>query len=151
MHLFPDSVKSLGVTLDCRLIMKTQISNVVRSATFELRCISSIRHLLSTDATKILVFAFVLSCLDYCNSFLSGCPQYLLNKLRKAQNNAAHPVLRVSRMDHISSHLASLHWLPIDSQILYKLSCLCCNFLNSTAPDYLTELLRIYKPTCQLH
>ena len=32
-----------------------------------------------------------------------------------------------------------------------KLSSLCYNCLNSTASDYLTELLRIYKPTCQLH
>ena len=53
-------------------------------------------------------------------------------------------------MDHISPHLGSLHWLPIDSQIQYKLSSLCYNCLNSTASDYLTELLRIYKPTRQL-
>ena len=50
-----DSVKNLGVTFDCLLTMKTHISNLVRSANFELRRISSIRHLLSTDATKTLV------------------------------------------------------------------------------------------------
>ncbi|WP_419650303.1 reverse transcriptase domain-containing protein, partial [Thiolapillus sp.] len=145
-----DSVKNLGVTFDCHLTMKTHVSNLVRSANFELRRISSIRHLLSTDATKTLVSAFVLSRLDYCNSLLFGCPQYLLNKLQKVQNNAARLVLRVSKTDHISPHLASLHWLPIDSRIQYKLSSLCYNCLNSTAPDYLTELLRIYKPTRQL-
>ena len=96
--------------------MKTHVSNLVHSATFELRRISSIHHLLSRDATKTLVSAFVLSRL----------------------------VLRVSKTDHISPHLASLHWLPIDSRIQYKLSSLCYNCLNSTAPDYLTELLRIY-------
>ena len=94
--------------------------------------------------------AFVLSRRDYCNSLLFGCPQYLLNKLQKVQNNAARLVLRVSKTDHISPHLASLHWLPIDSWMQYKLSSLCYNCLNSTAPDYLTELLRIYKPTRQL-
>ena len=57
-------------------------------------------------------------------------------------------VLSIST-DHISPHLASLHWLHIDSQIQYKLSSLCYNCLNSTAPDYLTEL-KIYKPTHQL-
>ena len=105
---------------------------------------------LSTDATKTLVSAFVLSRLDYCNSLLFGCPQYLLNKLQKVQNNAGRLVLRVSKTDHISPHLASLHWLPIDSRIQYKLPSLCYNCLNSTAPDYLNELLRIYKPTRQL-
>ena len=111
--------------------------------------IISIHHLMSTDATKILVSVFVLSRLDYCNSLLFCCPQYLLNKVQKVQNNAAHLVLRVSKTDHIS-HFASLAWLPIDSRIEYKLSPLCYNCLNSTAPDYLTELLRIYKPTRQL-
>ena len=97
-----------------------------------------------------LVSAFVFSRLDYWNSLLFGCPQYLLNKLQKVQNNAPRLVLRVSKTDHIFPHLASFHWLPIDSRIQYKLSALCYNCLNSTAPDYLTELLRICKPTRQL-
>ena len=105
---------------------------------------------LSTDATKTLVSAFVLSRLDCFNSLLFGCPQYLLNKLQKVQNNTARLFLRVSKTDHISPNLASLHCFPTDSRIQYKLSLLCYNFLNSIAPDYLTELLRIYKPTCQL-
>ena len=83
-------------------------------------------------------------------SFLFGSPQYLLNILQKVPNNAARLVLRVSKTDHISHHLASLQWLPIDSRIQYKLSSLCYNCLSSAAPDYLTELLRIYKPARQL-
>ena len=129
-----DSVKNLGVTFDCLLTMKTHVSNLVRSANFELRRISSICHLLSTDATKTLVSAFVLSRLNYCNSLLFGCPQYLLNKLQKVQNNAARLVWRVSAMDHISHHFASLYWLPIDSRIQYTLSStrlLMTTWLNS--------------------
>ena len=91
---------------------------------FPFMCIFVIRHLLSTYATKTLVSAFVFLHLDYCNSLLFGCPQYLLNKLQKVQNNATRLVLRVSKTNHISPHLASLHWLPIDSRIQYKLSSL---------------------------
>ena len=40
--------------------------------------ISSICHL-STDATKIVVSAFVFSCLDHCSSLLPGCLKHLLN------------------------------------------------------------------------
>ena len=80
----------------------------------------------------------------------SAYPQFLLNKLEKVQNSAARLVLRVSKTDHISLHLACLHWLPFDSLIQYKLSSLWSNCLNSTAPDDLTQLLRMYKPTCQL-
>ena len=132
--------------------MKTHVSNLVRSANFELRRISSIRHLLSTDATKTLVsafFFFFFHVLIIAN-LLFGCRQYFLNKLQKVQNNAASLVLRFSKTGHSFPHLPSLHWLPIDSRIQYKLCSLCYNCLNSTAPDYLTELLRIYKPTSQL-
>ena len=72
----------------------------------------------------LLLCLCFFSHLDYCNSLLFGCPKYLLNKVQKVQNNAAHLVLRISKTDHISPHLASLHWLLIDSWIQYKLSSL---------------------------
>ena len=82
-----DSVKNLGVTLNRHLTMETHVSSLVRSDNFELRHISSIRHLLSTVDTKTLVSALVLSRLDYCYSLFSGCPQYLLHKLQTLQND----------------------------------------------------------------
>ena len=53
--------------------MKSYVSNLVISANFEVGRISSIRRLLSTDATTILVSAFVISRLDYAtiSSFLA--------------------------------------------------------------------------------
>ena len=109
-----------------------------RHATISQPCIS---------ATPFLVSAFLLSRHHCCSSLLSGCPRYLLNKLRKVQSNAAGCILRVPKHDHISPHLASLHWLPTHSRILASL---CCNCLSSTAPVYLTELLEVYRPTRQL-
>ena len=41
---FSDTVKNLGVTLDCHLSLKTHVLNLVRTANFELRRISSIRR-----------------------------------------------------------------------------------------------------------
>ena len=84
------SVSSLGITLDCHLTMKTHISSMVRSASFELLRISSIRHFLSIHATKTLVSAFVLSSFDYWRVFGNL-------KLRKVQNNAVRLVLRVPK------------------------------------------------------
>ena len=80
-------------------------------------------------------------------SLLSGCAQYQLNKLQKVQNNL---VLRVPKTDHIFPHLVSLHWLPIDSWIQYKLASLYYNCLVLNASVCLTELLTVYKPTHQL-
>ena len=65
---FSSSVRSLGVTLDPTLSFQQHISNVFRSAYLELRKISSVRHLLSAEATTTLVCAFIFSKLDYCTS-----------------------------------------------------------------------------------
>ena len=107
-------------------------------------------HLLTTEATATLVSAFILSRLDYCNSLLSGCPRSLILRLQKVQNNAARLILRISKREHISPHLASLHWLPIDYRIKYKLACICYNSLSTNSPPYLSDLLTVYTASRQL-
>ena len=144
------SVKNLGVTLDCHLNMSLHIQNVCRVAYIQLRQISSIRHLLTVEATKTLICALVLSRLDYCNSLLSGCPKHLLQKLQRVQNAAARLVYRVKKSDSVEPLLRSLHWLPITSRIQYKLSVTCFNSITGTGPQYLTDLLQQYCPSRQL-
>ena len=56
---FSQSVKTLGVMLDTHLTMKKQVINLVRTANFELRRISSIHHYLSVEATE--------ACLSLCH------------------------------------------------------------------------------------
>ena len=147
MYHFPCvTVKNLGVTLDCLLTMKTHISSLVHSANFELRHISFFYRLLSTDATEVIVSAFVLSHLDYCISLLSGCPQYLLNcKKFKSMLLALpweFPKLTICHLILLPSTGCPLNTVQTRFFVL--------NCLSSTAPVYLTELLKFYKPTCQL-
>ena len=52
---FTSSVKNLGVTLDSHLTMSEHVHNVCRAAYIQVRQISSIRHLLSAQATQTLV------------------------------------------------------------------------------------------------
>ena len=92
----------------------------------------------------------VMSRLDYCNSFLDGSPQYLINRLKKVQNNAARFILKVPKTDHITPHLQTLHWFPVNARIQYKVCCLCFNAINSSGHQYLTDLLKMYAPSRQL-
>ena len=71
---FSRSVLNPGVIFDDKLSMKQQVSKICQSAYMELRTISSVRHVLTVDANKTLVTSLVLSCLDCCNSLLSGIP-----------------------------------------------------------------------------
>jgi len=138
---FSSSVVNLGVTLDHHLDMKDHVRNVIRAANYELRRIGSIRRFLTTQAAATLVSAFILSRLDYCNSILYGSHEYLIESLQRVQNNAARMVLRVSRKDHITPHLQSLHWLPVSARIEFKLASICYNCVQGNAPTYLKALV----------
>ena len=110
-----------------------QISKVCQSAYLELRRISSVRHVLTVEATKPLVTSLVLSGLDYCNSLLSGMPQQLIGKLQKVQNCSARLIFKTSKRTHASPLLTKLHWLPIAQRIEYKVSSMCYDAVSNTA------------------
>ena len=126
--------------------LDAHISHICRTAYIAIRQISSIRKYLTLQATKILICAFVLSRLDYCNSLLSGCSQYHIEKLQKIQNSAARLVTRTRKRDHITPILHSLHWLPIRARIEYKLLVLGHNFFSGSCPLYLSSCLSVYSP-----
>ena len=147
---FSTSARNLGYIISEDMSLDAHISHICRTAYFAIRQISSLRQYLTLQATKILVCAFVLSRLDYCNSLLSGCFQYHIEKLQKIQNAAARLVTRTRKRDHITPILHSLHWLPIRARIEYKLSVLCHNFFSGTCPLYLSDCLFIYSPSRNL-
>jgi hypothetical protein len=144
------SARNLGYILSNNMSLDKHISHICRSAYTAIRQISSIRHYLTVSATKTLVCSLVLSRLDYCNSLLSGSPKHFIEKLQKVQNSAARLVLKAKKRDHVTPLLHSLHWLPIQARIDYKLSVLCHNFFSESCPSYLTELLSVYSPSRQL-
>ena len=69
---FKQSVKNLGLALDCHLAMNAYVSNIARTCCFELRRLASIRRFLTSTATATSVSAFVLSRIDNCMSLLLG-------------------------------------------------------------------------------
>ena len=149
-YLFFKISRNLGVICDDKLSMKQKVSKICQSAYLELHRISSIRHVLTVDATKTLVMSLVLSRLDYYNSLLSGIPQQLIDKLQKVQNCSARLIFKTSKCTHVSPLLAKLHWLPIAQRIDYKISSLCYDVISDTAPLYLSDPLRLYVPSRSL-
>ena len=110
---FKQSVKNLGFTLDCHLTMYAHVSNIARTSYFDLRCLASIRRFLTSTATATLVSAFVLSRIDYCNSLLFGSTHDVTSHMQRKLNYAARVILCLPMSSSITTHLKSLHWLPV--------------------------------------
>ena len=70
--------RNLGVIIDSSLTMEAHVNNVCKLCYIQLRNITKIRCYLTTEATKRLVQALVVTRLDYCNVFFFGISDKLL-------------------------------------------------------------------------
>ena len=74
-------------------------------------------------------------------SLFYGSPMYMLERL---QNSTARLIFQCRKHNHISPLLMSLHWLPINAHIEYKLSVICHSFFLGLSPIYLSDLLSVH-------
>ncbi|KAL9959480.1 hypothetical protein ACROYT_G032807 [Oculina patagonica] len=114
-------VRNLGAWFDSHMSMNSHIGKVCSKAFRSLYNIRQIRKFLSEETTKILVHAFVTSHLDYCNSLLSGLPQYQYDRLQRVLNAAARVVCLLPKFDHITPILSRLHWLLVRYRVTFKI------------------------------
>ena len=140
-------VSNLGVLFDEGFSFDKHISSTCKAAFYHLRNIAHIRRYLGDSCLKTVVYALVMSRLDYCNSVLYGLPSYQITRLQHVQNAAARLTMRIQKFDHITPILISLHWLPIEARISFKILLLTYKILNSLAPGYLSDLISAYKPS----
>ena len=139
-------VRNLGVYFDKHLSMEYQVHHIKKVCRMQIRKISHIRQYLSQEACNILVVCMVTSRLDYGNALLYGINKKLIAELQKVQNTAARLTIRSKKLVHISPILKSLHWLPVEYRLQYKILLHTYRCLNETAPIYLQELIHQYYP-----
>ena len=117
-----EKVRHLCAILDKNLILTYHINETCRKATNAIRSIGRICKYLTDENLKLLVNALVISRLDYCNSILNGLPKRKLDKLQRVQNTAARLITGTKQYDHIKPALQKLHWLPVESRIIFSYS-----------------------------
>jgi hypothetical protein len=139
-------VRNLGAIQDRHLTMEAQVNTICKSCYYHLRNIGAIRQYITTDACRTLVQATVTSRLDYANSLLYGIPQTLIGRLQRLQNSAARLVARTRRREHITPVLSSLHWLPVEYRIKFKVLVFTYKAVAKTAPPYICDLVQQHRP-----
>ena len=144
------SARNLGVIFDSHLTMDIHVRKVCSTAYYHLRNISSIRRSLTHESATSLVHAFVSSRVDYCNSLLSGISKSSLQKLQRVQNMAARLIVGLKKRDHITPTLKSLHWLPVEQRIMFKVLLITFKALNDKAPSYIKDMLVLRQNQRQL-
>ena len=130
--------------------MVPHVNTVCQSYFFHLRNIGFIGKYLTYDAAKIIIHAFVVSKLDYCNSLLYGLPSYLIQKLQYVQNSAARLVNQCPRFFHITPVLRDIHWLRVSFRIEFKIMLITYKVLHDRTPIYIQELLQLHTPSRNL-
>ena len=138
---FADKVKNLGVWFDSHLNFDKHINRTTSHSFSLIKDLWKVRSVLSTKDTEKLTHSLISLKLDYCNSLLYGINKKEILKLQKVQNSAARLVCRIGRKDSISKAISDLHWLPIESRILYKIILLVHKCLRGKCSSNLMELL----------
>ena len=139
-------VRNLGVMMDRHMAMSAQVRQVVRTAYHHLRNIGLARGMLTVASTKQLVQALVIYHLDYCNSLLMGLSDSLIHLLDIVQRCAARLIHRDSGDQSVTGLMKYLHWLPVESCIVFKVLVLVYKCQNGLGPEYLTDMVATYMP-----
>ena len=92
------------------------------------------------------MLATVISHLGYTNAIMVGPPERYIPKQQCVQNMTAKVVLKRGTYTSSKDSLQTLHWLPIRSQINFKIAVLVFKCLHGEAPKYLQNLLITYVP-----
>lgn len=135
------SARNLGVVFDEDFNFRQHISQLCASCYYHIKDLTRIRRHLSLANAKSLACALVASRLDNCNSLFYGLAEKDIKKLQRVQDSLARVVTRARPFAHASPILRSLHWLPIQFRIIYKIRLLTFKTIHSGQPSYLRDIL----------
>jgi len=112
-------IKSLSVIIDSHLRFDRQARqpSIAKVCNYHIHALRHVRKLL-TDETARTVACSIAARLDYCNAVLYGALATTLNKLQCVSQGGVSS-RRCGRAD-AQPLLKSLHWLPLNQPITYK-------------------------------
>ena len=119
------------VIFDDKLNFREHISQICRTCFYHIRDLRRIRRYLPVSVAKTIATALVTSRLDYCNSLFHNIAIKDITKLQRVQNCLARVVTRSPRFTPSKPLLKSLHWLPVQYRIMFKMCTITYQALSS--------------------
>lgn len=121
-----------------------------RVVNFHTRALRRFRRFCTVDTASTLAVGIIGSRLDYCSTLLCGTSRANITKLQRAQNNVARVVMLENRRDNAWSLLQTLHWLPVEQHMAFRMALITFKVLKTGEPGYLRRLLSCYSPVRHL-
>jgi len=94
----------------------------------------------------MLIHAFIMSQIHYCNVLLARAPKVTTDKLQRLLNAAARLVSDTKKFDRGLTQLmhVDLDWLDVPERVKYKLVLMVLNCLHRKAPQYLMDCSQLH-------
>ena len=103
-----------------------------------------LRPSLDTGTAETIGRSIIMSRLDYCNSLLAFTSKQNIHRLQMIQNQLARVVSGSGYRQSASPILLSLHWLPVQQRVEYKIVSLVFKSRMNYLPEYLSRDLTVY-------
>ena len=110
-----------GVIFDKIFNFRSHISAICSACFYHIQDLRHIHHYLDLNGAKLLANVLVSSCLDYCNTVLSGIADTGVAKLQRVQNRLARVATKTPPFTRSVPLLCSLHWLPVEFRVNFKI------------------------------
>ena len=75
-------------------------------------------------------------------SYLADPDPMTLTIVYRSRGAAARLLMGTKKLDHITPVLKSIHWLPVEKRINFKVLLLVCHALHDQAPEYIRDMLQ---------
>jgi len=118
---------------------------------YHIRDLCSIHCYISLSVTKTIATALITSRLSYCNSLLYNIAPKNILKLPCVQNCLARVVTQSPCFPHSVPLLKSLHWVPVQTCIIFKLCTIAYQTLSLGEPLYLFSMLSLAPNPTEFH
>ena len=134
------STKSLGVTIDHRLVWEEHVDKLSKRVSSALSALRQAGQYVPQETLITIYNALIKPIFDYCDAVLGNLNCTLKARFQKLQNRAARIIIRKG-YDELSLKLRKqLGWDDLETRMHKHIAILMYKTLNELAPGYLSKL-----------